>query len=316
MSETNSDGAAASSDGASVPSTAPAVAKRPRCGLVMPIATLGDYKESHWADVKAILTESLNCAGFDVALVSEADEIGTILKRIVQNLYENPLVVCDVSGRNHNVMFELGMRLAFDKATVIVTDEVTPFSFDTQVIEHIRYPRDLRYGQINTFKDNLAIKAKATYQMAATNSEFSPFLKHFGDFTAAKVETQELPQGEFLMKQMEEIRVALSEMRLEMVRRRSGSRRQHSVSSWTPHPNHVDLSPAFKSSVDTAIEEFFARIAPQEVFSDALALDEITYELSKTFPILREKTLSAPVVEAIMHRIKELRGPRSDSPPG
>jgi hypothetical protein len=53
-----------------------------------------------------------------------------------------------VSGKNPNVMFELGIRLAFDKATIIIKDDKTDYSFDTSVIQHIPYPRDLRHNQI------------------------------------------------------------------------------------------------------------------------------------------------------------------------
>jgi hypothetical protein len=188
------------------------VAKRPRCGLVMPISAMGDYTESHWLDVRSILSESLEGVGYEVALVSDADEISVIQKRIVQNLHDNPLVVCDVSGGNPNVMFELGIRLAFDKPTIIVMDNVTKFSFDTQVIEHLRYPRDLRYGRINEFKVLLGKKAAATSELAAANDEYSPFLRHFGEFKAAKVESTELPQGQFVMKQLEEIQATLVQL--------------------------------------------------------------------------------------------------------
>jgi len=41
------------------------------------------------------------------------------------------MIVCDISGRNPNVMFELGLRLAFDKPAIIIKDEITPYSFDT-----------------------------------------------------------------------------------------------------------------------------------------------------------------------------------------
>jgi hypothetical protein len=34
-------------------------------------------------------------------------------------------------------MFELGMRLAFDKPTVIIKDDKTDYMFDTGIIEHV-----------------------------------------------------------------------------------------------------------------------------------------------------------------------------------
>src|SRR5690606_35815500 len=92
------------------------------------------------------------------------------------------IVVCDVSGKNPNVMFELGMRLAFDKPTVIVKDDKTDYSFDTGIIEHVGYPRDLRFSKIVLFKDKLSEKVKATYQKSLSDPEHSTFLKSFGRF--------------------------------------------------------------------------------------------------------------------------------------
>ncbi|HMY40859.1 MAG TPA: hypothetical protein PK011_16155, partial [Marinagarivorans sp.] len=96
-----------------------------QCGIVMPISSIDGCNEAHWADVLEIINESIEDAGFYGELVSNADDVGIIHKRIIQNLYENPMVVCDVSGKNPNVMFELGMRLAFDKPTIIIKDDKT-----------------------------------------------------------------------------------------------------------------------------------------------------------------------------------------------
>ncbi|EKF9229547.1 hypothetical protein O1B71_001874, partial [Vibrio cholerae] len=90
------------------------------CGIIMPISGIDGCTESHWSDVLEILNDAIEDAGFVGNLVSHSDEVGIIHKRIIQNLYDNPIVVCDVSCKNPNVMFELGLRLAFDKPTIIV----------------------------------------------------------------------------------------------------------------------------------------------------------------------------------------------------
>jgi hypothetical protein len=182
------------------------------CGLVMPISLTDDCTEQHWAEVKGILAEAIGVAGFDASLVSDADEVGVIQKRIIQNLYENPIVVCDVSGKNPNVMFELGIRLAFDKPTVIVKDDNTPFSFDTGQIEHLEYPRDLRHGKIVAFQAKLADKVKATYDKATSDPDYTTFLKHFGTFSVAKVETKEVSIVEYVKQGFQEIREAISRL--------------------------------------------------------------------------------------------------------
>jgi hypothetical protein len=115
-------------------------------------------------------------------------------------------VVCDVSGKNPNVMFELGIRLAFDKPTIIVKDEKTSYSFDTAPIEHLEYPRDLRYADIVAFKDELARKILSTHKKATEDPNYTTFLKHFGTFTVPKLDTKEVDKEEFILDELKSLR--------------------------------------------------------------------------------------------------------------
>jgi hypothetical protein len=182
------------------------------CGIVMPISTIDGCSESHWSDVLEILTEAIEQAGFEGNLVSNADDVGIIQKRIIQNLYENPIVVCDVSGKNPNVMFELGMRLAFDKPTIIVKDDRTSYSFDTSPIEHLEYPRDLRFSRVVDFKQKLAEKLRATYEKAETDGAYTTFLKHFGEFKVAKLDKKEVSGQEYIIDELKTLRMSMRRM--------------------------------------------------------------------------------------------------------
>lgn len=175
----------------------------------MPISALEGCSEGHWSDVLEIITEAIEEAGFEGNLVSNADDVGIIQKRIIQNLYENPIVVCDVSGKNPNVMFELGMRLAFDKPTIIIKDDKTSYSFDTSPIEHIEYPRDLRFSRIIDFKSKLAEKIKATFEKSTTDASYTTFLKHFGEFKVAKIDKKEVSGQEFIIDELKNIRAGM-----------------------------------------------------------------------------------------------------------
>lgn len=175
----------------------------------MPISSLDGCNEGHWSDVLEIITEAVESADFEGNLVSNADDVGIIQKRIIQNLYENPIVVCDVSGKNPNVMFELGMRLAFDKPTIIIKDDKTSYSFDTSPIEHIEYPRDLRFSKIVDFKTKLSEKIKATFERSTTDTSYTTFLKHFGEFKVAKIDKKEVSGQEFILDELKNIRVAM-----------------------------------------------------------------------------------------------------------
>jgi hypothetical protein len=177
--------------------------KKPPCGLVMPISSMDGYPASHWKGVQLIITQSLE-ADFNVQLVSIADDVGIIQARIVQNLYNSSIVVCDISGKNPNVMLELGMRLAFDKAVIIIKDEVTTNPFDTSPIEYLEYPRDLNYHSIVEFKQKLADKAKATYT-SSLEVGYSAFLKYFGEFIVAKLDQKEVPGQEYILEELKAV---------------------------------------------------------------------------------------------------------------
>lgn len=180
--------------------------KKPMCGIVMPISSIDGCDESHWQEVLSIIQESITKTQFESNLVSSADDVGIIQKRIVQNLYQNPIVVCDISAKNPNVMFELGLRLAFDKATIIIKDDKTSYPFDTSPIEHLSYPRDLRFSKIVEFKDMLSQKIIATDKASKSDPNYTTFLKHFGTFTVAKIDSKEVTSNEFLIEEFRELK--------------------------------------------------------------------------------------------------------------
>jgi len=162
-----------------------------------------------------ILTEAIEEAGFRANIVSNADDSGIIHKRIIQNLYDNPIVVCDVSGKNPNAMFELGMRLAFDKPTIIVKDDKTNYSFDTSQIEHLPCPRDLRFSKIVEFKQKLTDKIVATFNASCNNDNYTTFLKHFGEFTVAKLDKKEVSGQDFILEEMRNIRQGITQIEIQ-----------------------------------------------------------------------------------------------------
>jgi hypothetical protein len=185
------------------------------CGLIMPISAIDGYNGDHWAEVKSIITqavEGIPDPKFSVKLVSDSDDVGVIQKRIVQNVYRSHIIVCDVSGKNPNVMFELGLRLAFDKPTVIVKDDKTPYAFDTGIIEHLQYPCDLRFAKIVEFKSALAEKIVGTWKAASSDSEYSPFLKNFGRFQVASLSENGMASDSEVRKRNKEIEKLMEDL--------------------------------------------------------------------------------------------------------
>ncbi|MDX6497902.1 MAG: hypothetical protein QOG23_1162 [Blastocatellia bacterium] len=102
-------------------------------------------------------------------------------------------------------MFELGLRLAFDKPTVIIKDDKTDYSFDTGIIEHVTYPRDLRFAKIVDFKNTLADKVAATHKAALSDPNHSPFLRNFGTFQVAALSQTEVAPDKIVVELLTEM---------------------------------------------------------------------------------------------------------------
>lgn len=244
-------------------------------GLVMPIAPIDGCSAEHWIDVKRIIKESLfNLSGYisDPKIVSEGNSVGLIHKRIVEGLYTSDIIVCDVSCKNPNVMFELGMRLAFDRPTVIIKDDQTDYSFDTGVIEHLQYPRDLRYKEIVDFKDRLAEKVKATYENSLEDPDHSPFLKSFGTFKVASLKESEVSADQFIIN-------ALKELQADVAAIKAFNRSDKKASKAT---FDISLEKETAASLQNAlIKSILENYLANRAIDEALSISEIVKHLDE-----------------------------------
>lgn len=192
--------------------------KELECGIIMPIAKMDGYSESHWQDVKSIIIEAVNQITeykFNTKIVSDSKgEMNVIQKNIISNIYNADMVICDISGRNPNVLFELGMRLTFDRPTIIIMDDVTPFIFDTGIIETLIYPKDLRFNQVVEFKETLAERLKITYKKSVDDETYSTFLGHFGQFKVPKLDQTAVTEPqEIILAELVSIRDELKSLK-------------------------------------------------------------------------------------------------------
>jgi hypothetical protein len=237
--------------------------ERPMCGIIMPISAIDGLPTGHWEDVKNILREAIESAGFKADLVSDTEETTIIQRTIVHNLYNNAIVVCDVSGKNPNVMFELGIRLTFDRPTVVVKDDHTQYSFDSSPIEHLIYPRDLRHNQIVQFMEKLSGKVKATYEKAAKDPNYSTFLKYFGEFKVPQLEQKEVSADQFIIARLEELSNSISRLERQSYRSSTVARRAERTFIQIPIPSSVSKQRLV--NLVAALPEIFDNVQPRLV---------------------------------------------------
>jgi len=265
------------------------------CGIIMPISPTDGYTPLHWADVKKIIDSVIVEAGFIANLVSDADDVGIIHNRIVKNLAENPIVICDVSSKNPNVMFELGLRLAFDKATIIIKDELTAYNFDTSPIEHLSYPSDLHFHQINDFKQKLKAKLLKTFE-ASKDPKYSTFLKNFVNYKR-ELQTEEISNQDYIIKQFDRLFDRIS--RLEYINDVTNHKSQVLFENIIASPDSIrrqlsilyqefKKNVEFDSGVSTNLKrrkfiEFLVRTAPE--FTDKYTITSLSPFISELFDL-------------------------------
>jgi hypothetical protein len=160
------------------------------CGLVMPSSAIDGVTAEHWKEVLSIVTDVIKDSEFAPQVTCHADEACLMKKDIIQTMYANPLMVFDVSGKNPNVMFALGMRLAFDKPTIIIKDDATNYTFDSFPIEPITYPRDLRFTSILAFQKTLKRKIEETATQIRENATIGTFLEILEGYKTVKAEPE------------------------------------------------------------------------------------------------------------------------------
>ena len=114
-----------------------------KCFVMMPISEQGDYPEEHFTKIyEQIFKPAIEDAGYQPYRVDENAISDHIINKIFSAIQECPMALCDLSNRNPNVLYELGLRQAYDKPVVLVQDEKTDKIFDISGISTVFYKSD------------------------------------------------------------------------------------------------------------------------------------------------------------------------------
>lgn len=141
------------------------------CFIIMPIGDSDGYEKGHFRRVyEDIFKAACIKAQFHPIRADEVKQTNLIHLDILQKLIDSPMAICDLSNRNPNVLFELGLRQAFDKPTVLVQEIGTPKIFDISPLRYTEYRRELKYREVLEDQDFISDALKAT-KAATDNGE-------------------------------------------------------------------------------------------------------------------------------------------------
>lgn len=137
--------------------------KNKSCFIIMPIADMDDYEPGHFLRVyEHLIKPACINAGFEPHRADFVAASNYIIIDILRKILDSDLVICDLSGRNPNVLYELGVRQAFNLPTVLIKDIKTPKIFDIQGLRYTEYNHTLRIDEVEKERERIQKSILAT----------------------------------------------------------------------------------------------------------------------------------------------------------
>jgi hypothetical protein len=136
------------------------------CFVIMPFSDMDGYEPGHFGRVyEHLIRPACVAAGFEPIRGDEVKGTNYIAIDILQRILKSDMVVCDLSGRNANVMYELGVRQAFDLPVALLKDKKTDRIFDIQGLRTLDYTESLRVDSVARDIQALSQTISATGQL-------------------------------------------------------------------------------------------------------------------------------------------------------
>ena len=116
---------------------------KPICFVIMPIGELPDRPPNHFVKIyRQILKPACVQAGYRPIRGDDVRQTNDIHVDVLNKLLHAPMALCDLSGLNPNVLFELGIRQAFNKPVVLVREVGTKTIFDIGSLRYTDYRKN------------------------------------------------------------------------------------------------------------------------------------------------------------------------------
>lgn len=133
------------------------------CFVIMPISDAEGYDSGHFDRVyNYIIKPACEKAGFVANRADKSNKTNYIVIEILRQIINSDMAICDLSSRNSNVFFELGLRQAFNLKTVLIKDTKTPRSFDISGLRCIDYDEKLRVDNVESIVETISLALSET----------------------------------------------------------------------------------------------------------------------------------------------------------
>jgi hypothetical protein len=173
--------------------------------IIAPIGPEGSETRRRIDGIASVLLRPvLDQLGYEVRFAHDIPQSGSIPKQIIESLDSAALVICDLTGLNPNVVYELAVRDARQKAVVLIAEDNTEIPFDFK-FQRVHFFKCDPKGLVD-FTDEFKRAVEKTMKL---DSYDNPISDHFGYKNVIK-EGPAAPFAEFVVGQLERIDARLS----------------------------------------------------------------------------------------------------------
>jgi hypothetical protein len=202
----------------------------PECFVIMPITDPEGYTPGHFRRVYLdIISPACEAAGFKAIRADDVKQTNLIHLDVLQKLLNCPMVVCDLSSHNPNVLFELALRQAFDKPVALIQEAGTKRIFDISPLRAIGYRKERIYDEVLEDQKSISIAINETHSAHGKGPDVNSIVKLLALTGPASLPESKSPDMDLMRIMIAEIGQLQNEVR-------NLSRRMRPVAEIPPLP--------------------------------------------------------------------------------
>lgn len=119
------------------------------CFVIMPFSDPEGYERGHFRSIyEYTFVPAIRAAGYEPLRIDDNSVSNLIHGKMMNELINAPMVLCDLSTNNPNVLYELGIRHAYDKPVVLVQEIGQDRIFDIGAITSVEYHPTRLYEEV------------------------------------------------------------------------------------------------------------------------------------------------------------------------
>ncbi|QHT65850.1 hypothetical protein GXP67_03795 [Rhodocytophaga rosea] len=147
-----------------------------RCLVIMPVADSTPYESGHFKRVyEYIIKPACAKAGLMAYKLEDVQRTNHIVINKLREVTSAEIAICDLSSKNSEVLYKLGIRQGLDLPTLLIKDTLTAKIFDIRGLLDVEYDETLRVDRVNKTIEEIAETLLSMYESKGirTNSIIS-----------------------------------------------------------------------------------------------------------------------------------------------